>query len=86
MKKILFCLFCLISVSVKAEMSYSFSCNTIGENIKRCVNDEVVCYIYDTGWAGFSKSGRGAGISCLPIVKKQEQKPFFIMIPKNEIK
>ena len=46
----------------------------------------MVCYVYDSGWAGFAKSGRGAGISCLPVVKAKEQKPFFIMVPKNEIK
>lgn len=65
MKKILFCLFCLVSVSVHAEMNYSFNCVTVDENTKRCVNDEVVCYVYDTGWAGIMRSGRGAGISCM---------------------
>lgn len=64
MKKLLFCLICLVNVSAQAELNYSFNCVTVGENTKRCVNDEVVCYVYDTGWAGFAKSGRGAGISC----------------------
>lgn len=85
-KLLLICLICFICVPVQAELNYSFSCNTIENNIKRCVNDEVVCYVYDSGWAGMMKSGRGAGISCLPVVKEKEQKPFFIMVPKNEIK
>ena len=42
----------------------SFTCNYISDGIKRCENEEVICYVYDTGWAGFAKSGRGAGISC----------------------
>ena len=63
-KLLLICLICFVCVPVQAELNYSFSCNTIENNIKRCVNDEVVCYVYDSGWAGFAKSGRGAGISC----------------------
>lgn len=86
MKKVLFCLLCLVSISVQAESNYSFVCNTVEHNIKRCINDEVVCYVYDSGWAGMTKSGRGAGISCLPAVKKQEPQPFFIMVPKDKIK
>ena len=86
MKKLLVCFICLICFPVNAELNYSFNCSTVENNIKRCVNDEVVCYVYDSGWAGFAKSGRGAGISCLPVVKAKEQKPFFIMVPKNEIK
>lgn len=84
MKKILFTFVLLTSLNANAD--YNMNCTNVNSEVKRCVNDEVVCYIYDTGWAGFAKSGRGAGISCLPVVKKQEQKPFFIMIPKNEIK
>ena len=42
----------------------SFTCDIISDGIKRCENDEVICYVYDTGWAGIAKSGRGAGISC----------------------
>lgn len=42
----------------------SFTCDIISDGIKRCENDEVICYVYDTGWAGITKSGRGAGISC----------------------
>lgn len=53
------------SISSFAEIEYGFSCMYLNENIKRCSNDEVVCYLYDSGWAGFMKSGRGAGISCL---------------------
>lgn len=78
MKKVLFCLLCLVSISVQAESNYSFVCNTVEHNIRRCINDEVVCYVYD--------SGRGAGISCLPAIKKQEPQPFFIMVPKDKIK
>lgn len=60
---------CFVCVPVQAELNYSFNCTNVGENTKRCINDEVVCYVYDSGWAGFAKSGRGAGISCLPINK-----------------
>ena len=83
MRKFLFGLIVLYATSANAVTS--FSCSNVGENTKRCENDEVVCYIYDSGWAGFAKSGRGAGISCLPVVKKTEPKPFFIMVPKDQI-
>ena len=86
MKKVLFCLLCLVSISVQAESNYSFNCNSVGNDIKRCVNDEVICYVYDSSWTGFTKAGRSAGISCLPAVKKQEPQPFFIMVPKDKIK
>lgn len=86
MKKALFCLLCLASISVQAAPNYLFVCNKVERNIERCINDEVVCYVYDSGWAGMTKSGRGAGISCLPVVKEQESQPFFIMVPKDKIK
>ena len=54
MKKILFSLM----------IATSFVCSVVSDNIKRCENDEAICYIYDSGWAGFAKSGRGAAISC----------------------
>ena len=41
-----------------------FVCETMNNEFKRCENDEVICYVYDSGWAGIMKSGRGAGISC----------------------
>jgi len=85
MKKILFVL-ALLSTSALAETDLKMSCYKIDTRFERCENNEVVCYVYDTGWAGMTKSGRGAGISCLPVVKEKEQKPFFIMVPKNEIK
>ncbi len=85
MKKILFVLL-LLSTSALAETDLKMSCYKIDTRFERCENNEVVCYVYDTGWAGMTKSGRGAGISCLPVVKEKEQKPFFIMVPKNEIK
>lgn len=85
MKKILFVLL-LLSTSALAETDLRMSCYKIDTRFERCENNEVVCYVYDTGWAGMTKSGRGAGISCLPVVKEKEQKPFFIMVPKNEIK
>lgn len=50
----------LLSLMLVATMT----CTNVGNNIQRCENDEVVCYVYDSGWAGFAKSGRGAGISC----------------------
>ena len=64
MKKILFVL-ALLSTSALAETSYNMTCKKLDTRMERCENDEVVCYIYDSGWAGFAKSGRGAGISCL---------------------
>ena len=64
MKKILFVL-ALLSTSALAETSYNMTCEKLDTRMERCENDEVVCYIYDSGWAGFAKSGRGAGISCL---------------------
>ena len=64
-KLLLICLICFNCVPVQAELNYSFSCSTVENNIKRCENDEVICYLYDTGWAGMMKSGRGAGISCV---------------------
>ena len=85
MKKILFVLL-LLSTTALAETDLTMSCYKIDTRFERCENNEVVCYVYDTGWAGMTKSGRGAGISCLPVVKEKEQKPFFIMVPKNEIK
>lgn len=85
MKKILFVLL-LLSTTALAETDLKMSCYKIDTRFERCENNEVVCYVYDTGWAGMTKSGRGAGISCLPVVKEKEQKPFFIMVPKNEIK
>ena len=85
MKKILFVLL-LLSTSALAETDLRMSCYKIDTRFERCENNEVICYVYDTGWAGMTKSGRGAGISCLPVVKEKEQKPFFIMVPKNEIK
>jgi len=63
MKKILFTLVLFTALSANAD--YRLNCINVGSETKRCENDEVVCYIYDTGWAGFSKSGRGAGISCM---------------------
>lgn len=57
----------LLSLILVATMT----CIDIGNNIKRCENEEVICYVYDSGWAGFAKSGRGAGISCK--FKEQEQ-------------
>lgn len=42
----------------------SMVCQDVGESIKRCKSEEAICYVYDTGWAGMMKSGRGAGISC----------------------
>lgn len=68
MKKLLFILICLFSTTVYAfevDTKFLFDCNYVGEDIRRCENKETVCYIYDTGWAGFAKSGRGAGISCI---------------------
>lgn len=50
----------LLSLMLVATMT----CTNVGNNIQRCENDEVICYVYDSGWAGFAKSGRGAGISC----------------------
>ena len=85
MKKILF-VFLLLSTSAIAETDLKMNCHKIDTRFERCENNEVVCYVYDTGWAGMTKSGRGAGISCLPVIKEKEQKPFFIMVPKNEIK
>ena len=64
MKKILFVLM-MLSTSVLAETNLNMSCYKIDTRFERCENDEVVCYVYDTGWAGMTKSGRGAGISCL---------------------
>ena len=64
MKKIAF-LLVLISDIALADVNYSMTCIQVDTQIKRCENDEVICYLYDTGWAGFAKSGRGAGISCL---------------------
>lgn len=59
-------LLCLISSNAFAfDTKFLFDCGYVGENIRRCENKETVCYIYDTGWAGFAKSGRGAGISCI---------------------
>ena len=68
MKKILFTLVLFTALSAHAE--YNMNCVNVGADIRRCENDEVVCYIYDTGWAGFAKSGRGAGISCVEKGKK----------------
>ncbi len=66
MKRLLIFLFIIfISTSLLAKTNYGFSCMYLNENIKRCSNDEVVCYVYDSGWAGLMKSGRGAGISCI---------------------
>lgn len=66
MKKLLFVLICLFSTTAYAfDTEHSFKCNYVGEGIQRCENKEVFCYIYDSGWAGFMKSGRGAGISCI---------------------
>lgn len=65
MKKFII-LLCLISTNAFAfDTKFLFDCSYVGENIRRCENKETVCYIYDTGWAGFAKSGRGAGISCI---------------------
>ena len=63
MKQILFTLVMLVSISAQA--SLSMSCSKVDTRIERCENDEVICYLYDTGWAGMMKSGRGAGISCV---------------------
>lgn len=49
---------------------YYLKCEYAGDNLKRCENSEVICYIYDSGWAGVLKSGRGAGISC---IKKENE-------------
>lgn len=57
----------LLSLMLVAIMT----CIDVGNHIKRCENEEVICYVYDSGWAGFAKSGRGAGISCK--FKEQEQ-------------
>lgn len=65
MKKIII-LLCLISSNAFAfDVEHSFKCDSVGDGIQRCENKEVFCYIYDSGWAGFMKSGRGAGISCI---------------------
>lgn len=68
MRKILFVLL-LLSTSALAETDLKMSCYKIDTRFERCENNEVVCYVYDSGWAGFAKSGRGAGISCLPVNK-----------------
>ena len=64
MKKLILVIFCLTSSAAFAE-EYGFNCSLVEKSIKRCENSEVICYIYDSGWAGFMKSGRGAGISCV---------------------
>ena len=63
MKKILLAL--VLFTALSANANYHLNCTNVNSETKRCENDEVVCYIYDTGWAGFAKSGRGAGISCI---------------------
>ena len=45
-------------------LANSFTCEYLGDGIKRCENKEAICYIYDTDAAFFTKSGRGSGISC----------------------
>lgn len=51
---------------------YYLKCEYAGQHIQRCENKEVICYIYDSGWAGMTKSGRGAGISCIEKEKEDE--------------
>lgn len=61
MKKILFVLVLLITMSANA--NYQMVCFEVTNEIKRCENDEVICYIYDT--LNYANGGRGAGISCI---------------------
>ncbi len=61
-KKFLLVMFCLISTKTFAG-EYSFSCEKVGDMVQRCVNSEVVCYVYDTKHS-LMKGGRGAGLSC----------------------
>lgn len=63
-KKFLLVAFCLISAKTLAG-EYSFSCKKFGD-FQRCINTEVVCYIYDTKHS-FMNGGRGAGLSCFKI-------------------
>lgn len=66
MKKfiILLCLISSNAFAFEVDTKFLFECNNVNKHIERCENEETVCYIYDTGWAGFDNSGRGAGISC----------------------
>ena len=64
-KLILAIIFTILVIFACEANQYYLKCEYAGDNLKRCENSEVICYIYDSGWAGVLKSGRGAGISCI---------------------
>jgi hypothetical protein len=65
MSKYIFAIAFILLVATQCNANdYYLKCKYAGDNVQRCENKEVICYIYDSGWAGMLKSGRGAGISC----------------------